>query len=287
MQQKQKSEVSDMKPKRLLFYVAVVGLSLMGMNAKAQTPLDIKLNGSYIKTASQGFIEEGSAMVPVRCISEAFGCDEIKWNEKERAVSVEENGENLVFYIDKDKALVNGKWEKMPNEAKIVDGRTYVGVRFLSDFFDADVNWNGLTHTVELSKKGFTPKNEHIDDSYTSADLEWLAKIVHAEAGGEPNKGKIAVGNVVMNRIESNDFPDTVYDVVFDRKYGVQFTPVANGAIYNNPSRDSYHSAKKALFGENVVGKSLYFCNTAISTNFWIVNNRPFFTQIGKHSFYL
>lgn len=276
-----------MKPERLLFYAAVMVMGLGAVNADAQTPLDIKLNGSYIKTASQGFIEEGSAMLPVRCISEVFGCDDIEWNGKEKAVTIENNGESLVFYINKDKALLNGEWIKMPQEAKIIEGRTYVGVRFLSEFFDADVSWNELTHTVELSKNGLTPKSEYVDDTYTSADLEWLAKIVHAEAGGEPNKGKIAVGNVVMNRIESKDFPDTVYDVVFDRKYGVQFTPVANGAIYNSPSKDSYHSAKKALFGENVVGKSLYFCNVSISTNFWIVNNRPFFTQIGKHSFYL
>lgn len=276
-----------MKPKRLLFYTAVMAMGLGIVNANAQTPLDIKLNGSYIKTASQGFIEEGSAMVPVRCISEVFGCGDIEWNGKEKTVTIENNGESLVFYINKDKAIVNGQWKKLAQEPRLIDGRTYVGVRFLSEFFDAKVSWNELTHTVELSKSGFTPKSEYIDNSYTSHDLEWLAKIVHAEAGGEPNKGKIAVGNVVMNRKESKEFPDTIYDVVFDTKYGVQFTPVANGAIYNTPSKDSYHSAKKALFGENIVGKSLYFCNLSISTNFWIVNNRPFFTQIGKHSFYL
>ena len=202
-------------------------------------------------------------------------------------VDPSEDDDTLDIHIGKRDAKINGEIKTMPTTAKMVDERTYVSVRTLSDFFDSDVFWNELTHTVEIKKQGHEIQSEHIDNSYTSDDLDWLAKIVHAEAGGEPDLGKIAVGNVVMNRVKSSEFPDNVYDVVFDRKFGVQFTPVANGTIYNNPTKQSYHAAKKALFGKKVVGNSLYFCNLSISTNLWIPNNRPFFTKIGKHSFYL
>lgn len=276
-----------MKPERLLFYTAVLACTICTSTAKAETPVDITLNGSYIKTASHGFIDDGSVMLPVRSIAETFGCNSVNWNETEKKVTVEYDENLLDIYAGTKNAKINNEAVTMPKQAQIVDGRAYVSVRFICDFFDADVKWNELTHTVVITKDGFEVNKKHIDNSYTSSDLEWLAKIVHAEAGGEPDDGKVAVANVVLNRKKHREFPNTIYDVVFDRKYGVQFTPVANGAIYNKPSVNSYHSAKKALFGKNVVGESLYFCNLSISTNFWIPNNRPFFTKIGKHSFYL
>lgn len=100
-------------------------------------------------------------------------------------------------------------------------------------------------------------------------------------------EGKIGVANVVLNRVNSPLFDDTVYQVIFDRKYGVQFTPTANGSIYHTPTGDSIIAAKRALLGENTAGESLYFLNPNISTSFWIMENRPFFRSIGNHDFYL
>ena len=68
--------------------------------------------------------------------------------------------------------------------------------------------------------------------------MMWLSRILYAEANTEPLAGKIAVGNVIMNRVKSPEFPDTIYSVIFDRKYGVQFTPVANGSVYNNANEE-------------------------------------------------
>lgn len=275
-----------MKPMRLLFCIATfIFLISVGINAK--TPLDIKVNGNYIKTGYQGFIESGNTLVPLRDMANVFGCDKIRWDGQEKKVTVEYNNQTLKVFAGTKNAKINEKSVLMPYKAVILNDKAYISVRFLCDFVGADVNWNKMTHTVEIKKDGLKIEDKYIENSYTTSDLEWLAKIVHAEAGGEPDNGKIAVANVVINRIKSNDFPNTIYDVVFDTKYGVQFTPVANGAIYNNPSVESYHAAKKAMFGNNVAGKSLYFCNPLISTNFWIQNNRTFYKQIGKHYFYL
>ncbi len=59
------------------------------------------------------------------------------------------------------------------------------------------------------------------EEFYDEEELYWLSKIIHAEAQGEPFDGKLAVGNVIMNRVESEEFPDTVYDVIFDDEHGV------------------------------------------------------------------
>ena len=102
----------------------------------------------------------------------------------------------------------------------------------------------------------------------------------------ESFEGKLAVGNVVLNRVNSSMFPNTVYGVIFDFSCGVQFTPAANGTVYNTPSADSVEAAKQCLDGKNVVGNALFFMNGAIAQSAWISNNRTYIMTIGNHQFY-
>ena len=108
------------------------------------------------------------------------------------------------------------------------------------------------------------------------ADLHGQIR-VHAEAGGECFDGKIAVGNVVLNRVASPQYPNTIYGVIFDRKHGTQFSPVSFGTIYNTPSADSLTAAKLALQGSRPVGDCLYFRRN---------NGTREGTVIGNHVFY-
>lgn len=254
--------------------------------AYAQTPVDLKINDKIINTTAQPFIVNWNTLVPLRQTAEALGCS-VKWEQATKTAKISDGKNNIEFPVGKAYAMVNGNKKTMPTNSRLQNGITYVGVRFLSDNLGIEISWNEKTHTAELKKTGHHIKQEYIEDDYTPDDLDWLAKIVHAEAGGEIHDGKVAVANVVINRTNSREFPNNIYDVVFDKKHGVQFTPVANGAIYNNPSKESYHAAKQALFGKSTAGESLYFCNPKISTNFWIMNNRKFFASIGNHNFYL
>lgn len=119
-----------------------------------------------------------------------------------------------------------------------------------------------------------------------SSDLYWLARIIEAEAEGEPYLGKVAVGSVVMNRVDSDAFPDTVKSVIFQQLNGrYQFSPVANGKIYRvKPSEDSYRAAREALKGADPTNGSLYFYNPKISTSKWILT-RKVVKIIGNHNF--
>lgn len=124
-------------------------------------------------------------------------------------------------------------------------------------------------------------------DQIYADKIFWLARIIQAEAGGESDIGKVAVGNVVLNRVNSSKFPNTIYSVIFDvQGRFTQFSPVLDGSIYNNPAPESITAAKAALNGARPVGTALYFLNPRKATVFWIPNNREFMKTIGGHDFY-
>jgi N-acetylmuramoyl-L-alanine amidase len=147
--------------------------------------------------------------------------------------------------------------------------------------FDAAVEWDSAASSIIITKGSgaIIPSSVFYDET----DLYWMSHIIYAEAGCESFAGKIAVGGVVMNRINSPEFPDTVYSVVFDKRYGVQFTPAYSGAIYNKPSEECVIAAKIALDGGSTAGESLYF---AATTHCWAGRNRPYAMTIGNHNFY-
>ncbi len=120
-----------------------------------------------------------------------------------------------------------------------------------------------------------------------SEDLYWLSRIIHAEAQGETYEGRVAVGNVIINRVNSSKFPNTIKGVVFDKQDGyTQFSPVIDGTIYNTPDAESIRAATDVLNGARPVGNALYFLNPRKSTNFWITQNRQYMKTIGLHDFY-
>lgn len=123
--------------------------------------------------------------------------------------------------------------------------------------------------------------------TYSQDDLYWLSRIIEAEAGSEPYNGKVAVGNVILNRVKSKEFPNTIHGVIFEYYGSIpQFSPVANGSIYNNPSQESIQAAKDALNGARPVGNATYFFNSAKASGSWIVKNKTYLSRIGGHAFY-
>lgn len=146
-----------------------------------------------------------------------------------------------------------------------------------------------LLNNYEIKFNGPSQNNDkNVDHNNNfNDDLYWLARIIEAEAGGEPYKGKVAVGNVILNRVKSKDFPNTIYGVIFEYFGNIpQFSPVHEGTIYNTPSQDSINAAKDALNGQRPVGDSTYFFNPSKAAGTWIVNNKIYVSTIGGHAFY-
>ena len=178
----------------------------------------------------------------------------------------------------------NGRCFYTETTCRLIDGELYVPIRPLAYVFNVDVKWNDATRSVTLvDRGGVCPSGDKV---YWDGAVLWLSRIIYAESRGEPLLGKIAVGNVVMNRVASPQYPNTIYGVIFDRKYGTQFTPVATGAIYNTPTDECIRAAKMVLEGTSVSDDILFFMNPRIATSSWISKNRPFAFSIGNHSFY-
>lgn len=136
------------------------------------------------------------------------------------------------------------------------------------------VQWTPATAAGTVSSKSQTA-------AVSSYQYQMLARIISAEAKGEPFHGQVAVGAVILNRVASGRFPKTIAANVL--KHG-QFEPVANGAIWREPTASAYRAARLALKGWDPTGGALYFFNPAKSTSRWIWS-RPVVTRIGDHIF--
>ena len=119
----------------------------------------------------------------------------------------------------------------------------------------------------------------------TQEERELLEKLVEAEAGSEPYEGKIAVVNVVFNRVNSSYYPHSVKDVVFQP---YQFTPAHNGKINSiQPRASSIKAVEEALEGKATVpANTLFFVALDLATDFTVPNTRPQIMTIGNHTFY-
>ena len=116
---------------------------------------------------------------------------------------------------------------------------------------------------------------------YVSADHRLLAKLVYAEARGETYKGQVAVAAVVLNRVRSSSFPNTVSGVVYQSG---AFSSVSNGSINNTPDSSCIRAALDAINGWDPTGGCLYFYNATTAKDRWIFS-RSVQTVIGNHSF--
>lgn len=117
--------------------------------------------------------------------------------------------------------------------------------------------------------------------SYVSADHRLLARLVYAEARGEPYKGKVAVAAVALNRVGSASFPNTLSGVIYQSG---AFSSVSNGSINNTPDSECIRAALDALNGWDPSGGCLYFYNAKTAEDKWIFS-RTVQTVIGNHSF--
>ncbi len=117
--------------------------------------------------------------------------------------------------------------------------------------------------------------------SSSSSDVSLLANIISAEARGEPYTGQVAVGAVVLNRVRSSSFPNTIAGVIYQPG---AFTAINDGQINKPVTQSSYNAARDALNGWDPSGGALYYYNPATATSDWIWS-RPVITQIGNHRF--
>ena len=119
--------------------------------------------------------------------------------------------------------------------------------------------------------------------SSNSSDIQLMARAINGEARGEPYEGQVAVGAVILNRVKSSKFPNTIAGVIYQSG---AFTAVADGQI-NQPIAENstvYKAAQDAMNGWDPTGGCIYYFNPNTATNKWIWS-RPHVKTIGKHRF--
>ncbi len=116
---------------------------------------------------------------------------------------------------------------------------------------------------------------------FSSSDVYLLAKTIYAEGRGEPYTGQVAIGAVVLNRVRSASFPNTISGVVYQKH---AFTAVTDGQINLTPNETAMKAARDAINGWDPTGGALYYYNPAVATSAWIFD-RQTVTVIGKHVF--
>ena len=115
----------------------------------------------------------------------------------------------------------------------------------------------------------------------TSGDVDLLARLISAESRGEPYSGQVAVGAVVLNRVESPAFPGTISGVIYQSG---AFSCINDGQFWKPVADSAYRAAREAINGSDPSGGALYYYNPKTATSKWILSRRVL-TTIGNHRF--
>lgn len=281
------------KTNRLLPFISALLLaaavfSLTALPASAMIPgslVPVTLGAQRIDSSGARLID-GTTYVPLRSFSAALGATAISYDTKAATATVYSDGLRLTATEGQNYIIANGRYLYNDAGVKILaDGKMYVPVRTLVKAFGGEVVWDDRSGSVSVIPG--TGAIESGDDYYDEDELYWLSRIINAESRGESLIGQIAVGNVVQNRVADSSFPDTIYGVVFDQRFGItQFTPVAIGTVYITPSEQSVIAAKIVLDGYSVSDSALYFYDPVYATTTWMEYSCSYLFTIGCHRFF-
>lgn len=178
--------------------------------------------------------------------------------------------------------IANGRYLYAKNSITTVNGVVAAPLRTLAEVFNLDVSYDAAANKALLTHVPGRGAYIQSGGSYYDEDaLYWLSHIINAESGNQSLEGKIAVGNVVMNRVNSQEFPNTIYNVLYQKN---QFSPASSGSIKRTPNDESVVAAKLVMEGVQVVPTALFFNMKGMSS--YASRNRDYVATIGDHTFY-
>lgn len=212
----------------------------------------------------------------IACLTFVIGSNSVHASEKTHTVVAGETlseiahheGVPLSGLIDANSEITNPN-RIFPNDIIVIPSESHLS--------STDDDSSSYEHLVGNDKE--VAQSPHSEA--TAVDIDLLSRIIEAEAKGEPFAGKVAVGQVVLNRIASNQFPNDLQGVIYQQG---QFVPAATGTINRPSSAESVNAASQALsIGGNPNG-ALFFYNAHTAVNRWL-DTRPTVEVIGNHTF--
>lgn len=179
--------------------------------------------------------------------------------------------ENLCYF------QCNNRYLYVQDGVKTIAGSIFLPVDEMAKCIGAVATMDMVNWNVNVSFEKIAPL-ENGNEFYGKSDVYWLSRVIYAESGNQELKGQLAVGNVVMNRVASDVFPNqnSIYSVIFAKS---QFDVVSSGSIYTTPSAESVIAAKLALEGYNIVPDALFFSTFYFGSRYVCV------AWIGAHCF--
>ncbi len=207
------------------------------------------------------------ALTSICMTTRADAANIIKGDTKENIRIVQQRLKELGYY----KIKVDGIWGP----------KTLAGVKNFQRDYGLVVD--GIVGARTEKSLGVTLKGGSSSGgaSTSNADLNLLARCVYGEARGEPYTGQVAVAAVVLNRVRSSKFPNSISSVIYQSG---AFTAVADGQINLSPNQSAYNAARDALNGWDPTNGCLYYYNPATATSKWIWSLKVEL-KIGRHNF--
>lgn len=234
--------------------------------------------------------DDGTVYLAVEDMCALLGIQtETWWNADTQELIVSGSDFVLRAVAGQEYFSVNSRYLYDPRGFFLFDGRSWFPMDDIERIFGGTPTLSEDWQSLEIhgDALGVMPGGAAwYYDHFGSPEIFWLARIIHAEAGNQPLAGRMGVGNVVLNRVASDKYPDEVFGVVFDDKFSVQFDPAASGSVYREPDALDVIAACLCLEGYNTVGESMYFVNASISDDSWFRSTKEFVVRIGDHDFY-
>lgn len=259
---------------------AAVGISVMDVMEQVDT--SVRIDGEYAPADICKVQENGITYVALAPMAAALDSSaQVSWDSGSETVTITTDQLKLTASVGQLYLVANGRYLYIPEGIQLADGKVVVPMWAVTKAFDATLSWDHASSTV-LVNRG-SGALESGDTFYNQTDLFWLSRVITAESGNQPLEGKMAVGNVVMNRVASPIFPDTIEGVLAQKN---QFSTYKNGGLANRtPNAGSVIAAKLVLDGGEVeeTKGATYFDS---SDGSWASRNKTFVAAIGGHKFY-
>lgn len=226
-------------------------------------------------------IQNGATYVSLSVMARQLApAAQISWDGS--AATVVTDQLSLTAQVGQYYVVANGRYLYVAETVQLTQaGQVIVPLRVAARAFGAEVGYDPDSGITTVTSGSGTIQSG--DGFYNQDDLFWLSRVIQRESGNQPMKGKMAVGNVVLNRVADPVFPDTVEGVLAQKN---QFSTYKSGVLAaTNPSESSTIAAKLVMDGgvvEETRG-ALYFDS---GSNSWAARNKQLIATIGGHNFY-
>lgn len=253
--------------------------------AHAFEPLRVYFDGLL---SARGAMRNGVAYLAPETVCAYYDLScETAWEED--GFTLRLPGLDVVGRKDLPYFIADGRYLYAPEGWIEEEGRLYLPADAIERLFGLTVELSDDLARADVGSTGYRllRGGEGYYERTTQADdLFWLIHIIYAEAHHESLAGQIGVGNVVLNRVKSDDFPATIMAVVLDREHTLQFSPVGTGEVTAVPDETAQIAAYLCLEGYNTAGDSLYFVNPERGDPSWFDRSLTRVCTIGSHQFY-